>query len=401
MELRAMVTNLPAEARAKWVKYLEARTTEEKIRALEEFLSSVPKHKGTENLVAWVRRKLSELRDELEESKRKRGGGPSFFIEKHGVAQVVLLGYTLSGKSSIFNALTNAKSKVTGMPFTTMYPVPGMMLFEDVQIQLVDSPPFVPEATSGKVSWGAKLIGLARNADALVIVLDSSADPVGQYRALLKDLESAGIVLRKPRGRVQIERSKAYSGIRLARMGKILDGTEDDVRKLLESYRVYNALVKIYGEVSIDDVEKALFEAVVYKPSVVLLNKVDLVSYDEVEKHVRELSTLTPHVQIIPVSAITKQGVDLVPRSVFNVLELIRVYTKEPNSKEPSKDPLVIPRGSTVEDAIKHIREDFLKHFKYARIWGPSAKYPGEKVGLDHVLSDGDIIEIRTHIRGI
>ncbi|MEM1622519.1 MAG: TGS domain-containing protein [Sulfolobales archaeon] len=395
-----MVTNLPAEARVKWVKYLEARTIEEKIRALEEFLSAVPKHKGTENLVAWVRRKLSELRDELEECKRRRGG-PSFFIEKHGVAQVVLLGYTLSGKSSIFNALTNAKSKVTGMPFTTMYPVPGMMLFEDVQIQLVDSPPFVPEATSGKVSWRAKLFGLARNADALAIVLDSSADPVGQYRTLLKELEDAGIVLRRPRGRVQIERSKAYSGIRLVRMGKILDGTEDDVRKLLESYRVFNALVKIYGEVSIDDVEKALFETVVYKPSVVLLNKVDLVSYDVVEKHVRELSVLTPHVQIVPVSAITKQGIDLVPKSVFNVLELIRVYTKEPNSREPSKDPLVLPKGSTVEDVIKHIREDFLKHFKYARIWGPSAKYPGEKVGLDHVLSDGDVIEIRTHIRGI
>lgn len=396
-----MVTNLPAEARAKWVRYLEARTTEEKIRALEEFLSSVPKHKGTENLVAWARRKLSELREELEESKRRRGGGPSFFIEKHGVAQVVLLGYTLSGKSSLFNVLTNARSRVTGLPFTTMFPVPGMMLFEDVQIQLVDSPPFVPESSAGKVSWGAKLIGLARNADALVVVIDASADPVEQYKAILRDLESAGIVLRKPRGRVQIERSKAYSGIRLARMGKILDGTEDDVRKLLESYRVYNALVKIYGEVSVDDVEKALFEAVVYKPSLVLLNKVDLVSSAEVERQLRELEALTPHTVITPVSAVMRQGVTSVPKNVFSILELIRVYTKEPNSKEPSKEPLVIPRGSTVEDAVKMIREDFLKHFKYARVWGPSAKYPGEKVGLDHVLSDGDVIEIRTHIRGI
>lgn len=394
-----MVTNLPAEARAKWLKYLDARTTEEKIKALEEFLSAVPKHKGTENLVAWARKKLSELREELEESRKRRGGGPSFFVEKHGVAQVVLLGCTLSGKSSIFNALTNAKSKVTGIPYTTMFPVPGMMVYEDVQIQLVDTPPFAPEGV--KVSWRGKLLGLARNADALLLVLDVTRDPEEQLRSMVKDLEGLGILLRKPRGRVQIERSKAYSGIRLVKMGKIVDGTEDDVRKLLESYRIYNALVKIYGEVSLDDVEKSLFEAVVYKPSVALLNKIDLISQEELDKLTNIIREQFPDIPLIPVSATTRQGLELVPKAVFNSLDLIRVYTKEPNSREPSKEPLVIPKGSTVEDALKVIREEFIKYFKYARIWGPSAKYPGEKVGLDHVLADGDIIEIRTQIRGI
>ncbi|MCS7099669.1 MAG: TGS domain-containing protein, partial [Sulfolobales archaeon] len=278
---------------------------------------------------------------------------------------------------------------------------PGMVRYEDVQIQLIDTPPFVPEATSGKASWRAKLIGLARNADALLIVLDSTSDPVEQFRNIVEDLENAGIMLRKPRGRVQIERSKAYSGVRLAKMGKILDGTEEDVRKLLESYRVYNALVKIYGEVSLDDIEKALFEASVHKSSVTLLNKVDLAGSEVVEEQLKELKELAPYTQILPVSATSRLGLEAVPKYLFAVLELIRVYTKEPNSKEPSREPLVIPKGSTVEDAIKYIREEFLKYFKYARIWGPSAKYPGEKVGLDHVLSDGDIIEVRTQIRGI
>ncbi len=396
-----MVTNLPAEAKVRWARYLEARTVEEKIRALEEFLSAVPKHKGTENLVAWVRRKLSELREELEESKRRRGGGPSFFVGKHGAAQALLFGYTLSGKSSLFNALTNARSAVTGLPYATRLPVPGIMSFEDVQIQLVDAPPFVPGIGSGKVSWGARLVGLARNADVLLVVVDATADPVEQYRCILRELEEAGIVLRKPRGRVQIERSKAYSGIRLVRMGRIADGTEDDVRKLLESYGVYGALVRIYGEVSLDDVEKALFESMVYKPSLVLLNKVDAVSDAVLGRQLDELRIANPHAQVIPVSALTGRGIDSVPRAVFNVLELIRVYTKEPNSREPSKEPLVLPKGSTVEDAVRLIREEFLKYFKYARIWGPSAKYPGERVGLNHVLSDGDVLEVRTHIRGI
>ena len=394
-----MVTNLPAEARAKWLKYLEARTTEERIKALEEFLSAVPKHKGTENLVAWVRRKLSELREELEERRQRRGGGPSYFVEKHGIAQVALVGYTLAGKSSLFNALTGARSRVTGIPYTTMYPVPGMMVFEDVQIQLVDTPPFVPNLSS--VSWGGKLVGLIRNSDAVAVVLDASQEPVEQLRTILGELENYGILLRRPRGRVVIERSKAYTGIRVVRIGKLLDATEDDVRKLLESYRIYGALVKIYGEVSLGDVEKAVFEASVYKPSLILLNKVDLLSEVEVDRVTSEIRSVAPHAPVLPVSATTGRGLDSVPRTTFEVLEVIRVYTKEPNAREPSREPLVIPKGSTVEDAVRRIREEFLKYFKYARVWGPSAKYPGERVGLDHVLSDGDVIEIRTQIRGI
>jgi len=394
-----MVTNLPAEARARWLKYLEARTTEEKIKALEEFLSAVPKHKGTENLVAWARRKLSELREELEERRQRRGSGPSYFVEKHGVAQVVLVGYTLAGKSSVFNALTGARSRVTGIPYTTMYPVPGMMLFEDVQIQLVDTPPFVPNLSS--VSWGGRLVGLIRNSDAVAVVVDASRDPVEQLRTILGELEGSGILLRRPRGRVVIERSKAYAGIRVVRMGKLVNATEDDVRKLLESYRIYGALVKVYGEVSLDDVEKAIFEASVYKPSLILLNKVDLLSEVELGRVTSEVKSLAPHAPVVPVSATTGRGLSSVPRTTFEILEVIRVYTKEPNAREPSKEPLVVPKGSTVEDAVRRIREEFLKYFKYARVWGPSAKYPGERVGLDHVLSDGDVIEIRTQIRGI
>lgn len=394
-----MVTNLPAEARARWLKYLEARTTEEKIKALEEFLSAVPKHKGTENLVAWARRKLSELREELEERRQRRGSGPSYFVEKHGVAQVVLVGYTLAGKSSVFNALTGARSRVTGIPYTTMYPVPGMMLFEDVQIQLVDTPPFVPNLSS--VSWGGRLVGLIRNSDAVAVVVDASRDPVEQLRTILGELEGSGILLRRPRGRVVIERSKAYAGIRVVRMGKLVNATEDDVRKLLESYRIYGALVKVYGEVSLDDVEKAIFEASVYKPSLILLNKVDLLSEVELGRVTSEVKSLAPHAPVVPVSATTGRGLSSVPRTTFEILEVIRVYTKEPNAREPSKEPLVVPKGSTVEDAVRRIREEFLKYFKYARVWGPSAKYPGERVGLDHILSDGDVIEIRTQIRGI
>ncbi len=398
-----MPTNLPAEAKAKWVKYLEAKTTEEKIQALEEFLSAVPKHKGTENLVAWVRRKLSELRKELEEKRSRRGGsgGPTFFIEKEGAAQVVILGFPSSGKSSVLRALTNAKPAVGQVPFTTKMPVPGMMMFEDIQIQLIDTPAFVEGVSKGAVWWGTRLLGLARNADGLLIVLDASNNPVRQLEIMVKELTDSGIYLVRPRGQVQIIRGRSQQGVRVVVNGKLIGCTAEDVRKLLESYRLYNSEVRIIGEVSLDEVERAIFERVTYKPSLILLNKVDLITENQLSSLTETLRNLIPGVEVVPVSAAHMRGFENVPRLVFKMLNLIRVYTKEPNTDTHSPKPLILKEGSTVEDAIKEIREEFLRFFRYARIWGPSAKYPGEKVGLSHKLMDKDIIEIRTTIKGI
>ncbi|MEO3993245.1 MAG: GTPase [Desulfurococcaceae archaeon TW002] len=398
-----MPTNLPAEAKAKWVKYLEARSTEEKIEALEEFLSAVPKHKGTENLVAWARRKLSELRKELEEKKSRRGGsgGPTFFIEKEGAAQVVILGFSSSGKSSVLRALTNAKPEVGQVPFTTKLPVPGMMTYEDVQIQLIDTPAFVEDLSKGAVWWGTRLLGLARNADGLLIVLDASNNPVRQLETITRELADSGIYLVKPRGQVQIIRGRSLQGVRVIVNGKLIGCTADDVRKLLESYRLYNSEVRVTGEVTLDEVEKAIFEKITYKPSLILLNKVDLVTEDQVTSSMEALKKVVPGIDLIPVSAKLVSGFERVPYLVFKMLNLIRVYTKEPNSDTHSPKPLILKEGSTVEDAVREIREEFLKFFRYARIWGPSAKYPGEKVGLSHKLMDKDIIEVRTTIRGI
>ncbi len=133
-----MVTNLPPEAKAKFAKYQEARTPEEKLQALQEFLSAVPKHKGTENLVRWIRRRMAELREEIEESKRKssmRGGGLSFFVSKEGDAQIVILGLTKSGKSQFLKKLTNVKIDVTDIPYSTTYPVSGMFIYNDIYFQ--------------------------------------------------------------------------------------------------------------------------------------------------------------------------------------------------------------------------------------------------------------------------
>lgn len=389
-----MVTNLPAEARAKWIKVMEARTIEEKIKALEEFLSAVPKHKGTANLRLWATRRLAELREELEERKRKRGGrGASFFIEKEGAAQIVVIGLPNSGKSTLVKQLTGSKTKIAAYPFSTTRPIPGMLRYQDIYFQLVDTPPL----QIGGGPWNNRVIGLVRNSDAIIIVLDNERDPLEEYLSIKSELEKSGILLYKPRGRVVIEKERTGKvGIRVTLMGKILDGTIDDVRKLIESYRLYNAHVKIYGVVTLDDVEQALFESKVYKPSIVVINKADL-DIKKARIKAYEIHRIDKNVPIIVGSAKLNKGFEKLGEILFKLLGIIRIYTKQPNGPIADK-PLILREGATVYDVARSIHKDFIKKFKYAKIWGPSAKYPGERTGLDHVVKDGDIVEI--HVRG-
>lgn len=384
-----MPANLPAEARGKLAKYSEAKTPEEKIKALEEFLSSVPKHKGTENLVYWARRRLAELREEIELRKRKKvGGGLQLFVEKSGSAQAVLLGPPNVGKSSLLAKLTNAKPEISPYPYTTKLPMPGMLSFEDIQFQLVDTPPLNVEELES--SLNNRVIGLARNADALLIVFSEDLpDLKGVARRTLELLEDRGIVISRTMGVVRIKKSREVEGIRVVGRGRLVGFTEEDLRKLLSEYRIYNAIVEIEGDVTLDDVESSIITSRVYKPSIVLLNKVDLGT-----RGLEELMSLLPKdVPVIPVSAERGDNLHIIGRALFEVLDVIRVYTKNPN-KEPDPHPLVIKRGSTVLDVAEMVHKKLAENFKYARVWGRSAKYPGQRVGGSHVLEDKDVVEI-------
>ena len=243
-------------------------------------------------------------------------------------------------------------------------------------------------------------MGLARNSDVLLIVVDLTSEPLNQLESIINELDESGIVLSKPRGYVKISRSKAIHGLKVIVYGRVVDSSITDVKNLLKSYGIRNAEVKIYGDVSINDVEKAIFERLTYRPGIVILNKADLVpsSYSNaISSKVRRRLSL----ECVITSALKGWGLESIPRLLFKVSNIIRVYTKEPNSSKPSPKPLALPKGSRVEDALKELREELLKYFRYARVWGPSAKYPGERVGLEHVLDDGDVIEVRTTIKGV
>jgi small GTP-binding protein len=390
-----MPANLPAEAKRKWAEVSAAKNPGEKLRLMEEFLSLVPKHKGTAKLCAQVKKQMAILRREIEESKRKRvaKSGPKFFVEKEGAAQVVIIGLTNVGKSSLLKALTNAKVEVSPIPYTTKEPIPGMLSYEDIQFQLIEAPALMEGAAEGR-AWGLQTLALARNADGLILMVDLTQNPVNQLSTILGELEKTRILVSRPRARVEIERKYMGAGLRIIVFGKLLDCTFKDIEELLRSYRITDALVKIYGEATLDDVEDAIFESTTYKPTIIVANKIDTENAKVNLKLLEEY--VDGQLPIIVVSCKTGQGLENIGASLFHALDLIRVYTKEPNERSPSPKPFVLRRGATVHDLARSIHSDLSENFAYAKVWAKRLVFSPQKVGATFVLEDGDVVEIHT-----
>lgn len=375
-----MPANLPPEYFKAEQRYLQARTLEEKIQATQELIRIAPKHKGTEKLLRVLKQRLAKLRRELEERERRRsgGGGPSFAVKKEGCAQVALVGLPNSGKSTLLRKLTNARPEVAEYPFTTRSPVPGMMNYEDVQVQLVEIPSIVEGSSLGR-GLGAQPLSAARNADVIALVVDASSDPLLQVETLVRELEEGGVRLNRSPPRVTIQR-REEGGI-VVRGRELVEGGEEGVKELLREHRIHNALVVVEERVSLQTLEEVLEGSVVYRPCFVLLTKTDLPqARREVPVDLRVIDGGKPPEEL--------------KREIFESLGLIRVYTKRPNEK-PSEKPLVLPRGSTPLDVARAIHKELERGMRSARVWG-STRFPGQWVPRDYPLQDGDVVELHS-----
>lgn len=386
--------NLPQEAKAKWNEVTLTKNPETRLELMNEFLSLVPKHKGTEKLRMHVKRQMSQLREEIDKKKKqaKKGGGPSYYVQKAGAAQVAVIGPPNVGRSSLLKATTNSSVEVTSWPWGTTSPTPGMLPYEDIQYQLVEIPPIIEGSSEGKAE-GFMNLASARNADGIIIMVDLQNDPAGNFLMVAQELENTRILTHRPPGEVEIIKRGHGSDVQFVWEGELEGCATEEIIRLLNEYKIKSALVHIRGKVTIDVVEDALFGNAVYRPTVVLANKTDL-GYNPgtLEQVVAAASPL----EVIPVSC--KEPHDLkkvLGDKLFELLRIIRVYTKEPG-KDPAKDPIVCSQGVTVGTLAKMIHNDFYERFKYARIWGPAAKFDNEKVGLDRELKDGTIIQLYT-----
>jgi hypothetical protein len=328
-----MPTNLPPNAQAAEKRYKEAETPEEKVEALEEYLALIPKHKGTDHLRADLRRTLARLKESAQTRRKISRQDSPYRIDKEGIGQVALIGPTNTGKSALVTMLTNATPEVSDAPFTTWGPTPGMMPVHDVQVQLVDTPPLTREFVE------PEFLALLRRADLLLMMVDLQADPLAQLDETVAILNEHRIVPQ--------HRQDGYAG---------------DERRLT------------------------------FKPVLVVANKNDDEDTDELLDLFGEL--LDEPWPIVPLSALTGRGLDAFRQTVFRQLHVVRIYSKAPG-REPDRDtPFVLPEGSTVEDLARRLHRDFYEHLKAARVWG-SGIFEGQLVGRDHVLHDGDVVELR------
>ena len=381
-----MPTNVDHEYIKAEELYQQAHTLEEKIKATEEMLRVAPKHKGAEKLLKMLKRRLSKLRMELEDKRERRassGGGPSFAVKKEGAAQVALVGLPNSGKSKLLKDLTSARVEVADYPFTTREPVPGMMKFEDVQVQLLEVPAIVEGSSIGR-GLGAQPLSVARNADAIILVVDASNDPVQQVKILLSELDAVGVKLNRKPPKISIQR-RSSGGIEI-KGAAMVEGGEAEIKRIMQEYSIHNAFVVIEESATIDEFDEILSESAVYPLGFILLTKLDKPGASKNLDTVKwefggELGILH-----------TGESVDRIKREIYKKLDLIRIYTKRPD-EQPAKRPIVVHRGSTVMDIAHSVHKDFAKDLKFARVWG-STKFSGQQVPRDYVLGDKDTVEL-------
>jgi len=323
---------------------------EEQIRAIEEEIRRTPYNKATQHHIGRLKAKIARLKEEAEKRAQASGGArPGYSIRKGGDATVVLVGFPSVGKSTLLNQLTNAESEVGSYDFTTLRVVPGMMEYEGARIQVLDVPGIVHGAASGR-GRGREVIGVMRSADLVLFVID--VFNLEQYRVLAGELYNAGMRLdARPRD-VKIKR-KARGGLTISSTVELRKIDEKTVKAILAEYRLHNADVIFREDATPDEFLDVLTGNRVYVPSVVALNKVDLVKEDylaEVRKEIPEF---------IPISAEEGTNLEELRRAIYRKLDFIRVYMKPQGEKADLEEPMVVMRGSTIADICDRLHRDF------------------------------------------
>jgi ribosome-interacting GTPase 1 len=329
-----MPANLTPQYHKAEEAYRRASSPEDELAALQEMLREVPKHKGTDKLQAELKQKISRVKEEVSAGGKSSGKRTGYRLPHQGAGRVLLVGPPNVGKSQLLKSLTRAEPAVAEYPFTTVEPMPGMMPFEDIQIQLVDTPPVTPDVFDPVTQ------GLMRGADMILAVADLGSDD----------------------GPVEFQEFLDKLGTTKTRLGRASELDENDL-------------------------------GVSYTQAMVVLNKADDPLAEERWNLFQEFCPLD--LDSCRVSATEGTGLEALKKEVFQRLDVVRVYTKHPKSKEPDFDkPFTVRRGGTLLDVAELIHKDLAKNLKNARVWG-SQVHDGTLVKGDYVVSDRDIVEIQ------
>ena len=360
-------------------------TYEEQIADLEREINKTQYNKATQHHVGLVKAKIAHLREKMEARAKASGGpGDGFQVRKTGDGTVILIGFPSTGKSTILNILCGTESEVAAYAFTTLTVIPGMLNYRHAKIQVLDVPGVMRGASTGR-GRGKEVLAVMRNADLCMFIVDVLRPQ--EIAVIRSEAENVGIRFNTRRPDVRIKKT-ARGGIKVAKTCKLTQLDDETVKAVLKEFRINSADVVIRQDITVEDLIDCIEDNRKYMPAISVFNKTDLVTQEQLGAIQRKY-----HPDIC-ISAQRKEHIDELRVLIYDRLDLMSVYLKEPGKEADMEVPLIMFRSGTIRALCEKLHKDFISKFKFARVWGRSAKFGGQKLMLSHKLKDSDVVEI-------
>ncbi len=358
-----------------------------KIKELEERIAKTKYNKKTQHAIGLYKAQIATLKEKEMARSSGRGSSEGYSVRKTGDGTTILIGFPSVGKSTLLNALTNSNSEVGSYAFTTLTVIPGLLEHKYAKIQMLDVPGIVKGAASGR-GRGKEVLACIRSADLVLILLDALHPE--HLPVILKEIRDTNIRINEKKPDVKIVK-KAKDGISIGSTVKLTHIDHDTIKAILREFKISNADVVIRSNITIDQFIDCIENNKKYIPAITVINKADLVP----EERLRELQKkIKPDLSI---SAQKKEHIDELKDLIFKKLNLMQIFLKEPGKEADLDVPLIIFRDATIKDLCNKLHKDFVSKFRFARVWGKSAKFDGQKLMLKHRLKHKDVVEL--HIK--
>jgi uncharacterized protein len=358
---------------------------EEDITAVEDEIRNTAYNKATQLHIGRLKAKLAVLRLERETRAKGKGGGVGYGVRKSGHATVGLVGYPSVGKSTLLNRLTAADSETGAYDFTTVSIIPGMLRWGGASIQILDMPGLVPGAARGR-GRGREVLSVVRSVDLILFLIDPEHP---NLRALVTELEGAGVRINGRPPRIVISHADR-GGLTISSTVRLTHLAGGLASSIAREFGLHNGLIVFREDATADQLIDALAGNRVYLPALLAVNKAELLTSEERARITMAVGPFTPTF----VSARDGTGLDVLVDRVGSALKFIRIYVKPPGKPADRDEPVILRRGDTVEALLHRLPNDLDRTFKAAQVWGPSARFPGQTVGREHVLDDEDVVTV-------
>lgn len=358
-----------------------------RIKEMEDEISGTKYNKKTQGHIGLVKAKIALLKEKQEKRVASRGGGTGFSVKRSGDATVIMVGFPSVGKSTLLNAITKAKSATAAYAFTTLTCIPGLLEYKHAKIQVLDVPGIIAGAASG-MGRGKEVLACAQSADLVLLIIDVFHPE--HLPILQKEVYDSHLRLNKRKPTIKIVK-KERGGIDMGTTVKLTKIDEATVKDIMQEFRLNNASIVLRDDVDADELIDMIEGNKRYVPAITILNKIDLVDADELER-VKKL--VKPDICI---SAEMKLNIEGLKELIFQRLGFIRVFCKEHGKKADMEEPLIMQTPATLKDVCQKLHKDFVSKFTFARVWGRSVKFDGQVIRkLEQELTDKDIVEIHT-----